>query len=229
MNTTRKLTIVIPCYNEAQSLVTLLNNAIEISKNHHIDFVFVDNGSTDNTRNIFKSKESTGIRYVYLDKNEGYGAGIKAGLRFAETDFVGWTHADLQTPLIDLTVPLNQCNGKKLFIKGKRVGRKKSDKLFSLGMGFMESLLFGTKLREINAQPTIFHRSLMKNWNPPDDFAIDLYTYLLAKRKNWREIRFDVIFNKRLYGTSKWNYGIRARFKFIARTLEYSFKLRSHL
>ena len=122
-----------------------------------------------------------------------------------------------------------QCTGENLFIKGKRVGRKKSDKLFSVGMGYMESLLFGTKLYEINAQPTLFHRSLMKNWNPPDDFAIDLYAYLIAKRKNWREIRFDVKFNERLYGTSKWNYGLRARIKFIVRTVKYSIKLRSHL
>lgn len=229
MNRTFELTIVIPCYNEGQSLGSLLDDATEISRNFPICFVLVDNGSTDNTSDIFKSRESVGIRYVFIDKNKGYGAGIKAGLRIAETEFVGWTHADLQTSLKDLIIPLTQCTGEKLFIKGNRVGRKKSDKAFSLGMGFMESILFRTKLYEINAQPTLFHRSLMKDWNPPDDFAIDLYTYLLAKKKNWREIRFDVKFNERLYGTSKWNYGLTSRIKFIMRTVTYSFKLRSNL
>ncbi len=229
MNRTCELTIVIPCYNEGRSLGSLLDNAIEISRDYPICFVFVDNGSTDNTSVILKSRENVGIRYVYIDKNEGYGAGIKAGLSWAETDFVGWTHSDLQTPLTDLIIALRECAGEELFIKGNRVGRNYLDKFFSAGMGLVESVLFRTKLFEINAQPTVFHRSLMKDWNPPDDFAIDLYAYVLAKRKNWREIRFDVKFNKRLYGTSKWNYGFRARIKFIVRTIMYSIKLRSHL
>jgi glycosyltransferase involved in cell wall biosynthesis len=216
---------VIPCFNEGESLRILLNGAKDIANDFDISFVFVNNGSNDHTASILSQTQHKNIRVLNLSLNQGYGGGIKAGLALAETEYVGWTHADLQTSFADLVYPLDKCKNGEVFIKGKRVGRNLGDKLFSSGMGYFVSILFRKKLFEINAQPTIFHKSLMDTWNPPDDFALDLYTYVLAKRKNWEEIRFDVNFNERLFGTSKWNFGIRSRIKFIVRTVAYSIKL----
>ena len=41
------------------------------------------------------------IRKVLIKENAGYGGGIKAGLKMANGDYIGWAHADLQSPLID--------------------------------------------------------------------------------------------------------------------------------
>jgi polyisoprenyl-phosphate glycosyltransferase len=219
------LTIVIPCYNESKSILTLVGVAAEISKNYPITFILVNNGSTDKTREILESKREMGLKILHLEQNRGYGAGIKAGLKITETEYVGWTHADLQTSLKDLIIPLEMLTNDRVFIKGNRIYRSATARFFSIGMGCFESLLFRMKLFEINAQPTIFHSSLMEGWDPPDDFALDLYSYVLAKKMNYEEIRFYVRFNDRLHGESKWNYSIKSRFKFILRTITYSIKL----
>jgi glycosyltransferase involved in cell wall biosynthesis len=221
-----RLTVVIPCFNEGESLRILLINAERIANDYPICFVFVDNGSNDQTAHILSTSIHRNIKFLHLKVNQGYGAGIKAGLDLAETDYVGWTHADLQTPLMDLVNSLDFCINDNNFIKGKRIGRKLGDKIFSSGMGYFESLIFGKRLFEINAQPTIFHKSLMNGWNPPKDFSLDLYAYILAKKMHWNEVRFDVKYNPRIYGNSKWNIGARSKIKFISRTIVYSLKLR---
>ena len=52
------LSIVIPCYNESQNIIPLFNKIEDLLKeNSDIEFIIVDNGSTDDTRkNIFNSK-----------------------------------------------------------------------------------------------------------------------------------------------------------------------------
>ena len=65
--------------------------------------------------------------------------------------------------------------------------------------------------------------------NPPKDFSFDLYTYYLAKTNNYHLIKFPVLFPKRIHGESHWNTGLKAKFKFIKRTLDFSFKLKKRL
>ena len=85
-------------------------------------------------------------------------------------------------------------------------------------------------LFDINAQPNIFSRELFDNWkNPPYDFALDLFALYEAKKCGYEIYRFPVIFPKRIYGFSSWNTGIKAKIKFIKRTIEYSFELKNKI
>jgi hypothetical protein len=97
-------------------------------------------------------------------------------------------------------------------------------------MGVVMSMLFQKRLREINAQPTVITRSFYDTWtNPPNDFSLDLYALVLAKKERLNIKRFEVDFMKRLQGESKWNFSLLSRFKFVVRTLNYSFKLRKKI
>ena len=80
---------------------------------------------------------------------------------------------------------------------------------------------------DINAQPTIFHKSFFNSWkNPPNDFSLDLFAYFMAKKCDLNIKRFNVRFDRRLYGKSHWNKGFKEKLKFIKRTLSYSFQLK---
>ena len=66
----------------------------------------MNNGSTDNTKsqilNIIKKNNRKNILIKLVDlKNKGYGGGIYEGLKLASGKYIGWSHADLQTPLSD--------------------------------------------------------------------------------------------------------------------------------
>ncbi len=97
-------------------------------------------------------------------------------------------------------------------------------------MSLFETFYLHTKLYDINAQPNIFPRVFFDEWqNPPYDFALDLYALYMARRKNLKVIRFPVLFPERIYGESKWNTGLKAKWKFIKRTMEFSVKLKKEL
>ena len=89
-----KLTLVVPCFNEEKSIPKLI---MSISKlNSNIDFLIVENGSTDDSKIYLKKVENnlnSNIKILYLDKNDGYGNGVYKGLSsITNSDFVGWIH-----------------------------------------------------------------------------------------------------------------------------------------
>jgi len=229
--------IIIPCYNEARNLPALLKKCEQLFLvNKNLEIIIVDNGSTDNTFSILNelTKKFSFITRVNIKKNKGYGSGILAGLRVANGEVLGWTHADLQTDPIDLLDGLNffknAPNPELLFVKGKRYGRPFFDIIFTMAMSFFEILLLRKFMWDINAQPTMFHRNFFLNWqSPPEDFSLDLYAYYLALISGLKIHRFKVHFGKRIYGVSNWNFSFASKYKFIKRTLRYSFELKNKM
>ena len=226
------MSIVIPCFNEegnVEPLVQKVNNVI--SQQGLLEFILVNNGSRDSTGELLDqlAMNSSRLLVIHLSENMGYGGGVKAGLRHASGDYVGWTHADLQTNPSDVLKAfslVSEANAPVVIVKGYRKGRPLVDRFFSWFMGIFESLLFATRLTEINAQPTIFSRDLLKDiWAGPDDFGLDLYVLVKAKERKYRELRFPVSFGTRFSGNSKWNNNAFARLRFVARTVAYSLSL----
>ena len=222
--------IVIPCYNEAESLKTLIDEASRIAVEHGGEFILVDNGSIDSTFCILNECTKPNIRWIRTDRNLGYGGGILFGLKNCKSDIMGWTHADLQTPLADVVKAASAIGIDQGFVKGRRLNRPLFDNSFTVGMSILESILFRTRLVDINAQPTVFRKDFYNSWsNPPLDFSIDLYALINAKRSSIGIGRINVQFHRRKYGNSSWNTGIKSRWKFVRRTISYSLILRKRI
>ena len=228
-----KISLIIPCYNEEKSLEELHSKCKDLAKKIDVEIIFVNNGSTDNSKKILSllSKKNKNFVYLNIDENKGYGGGILEGLNKSKGDYIGWTHADLQTNPSDLIKASELINkNKNIFIKGKRFGRPLFDNIFTIGMSFFTSIILSKRLWDINAQPTIFPKEFFDLWqNPPNDFSLDLYAYYLAKKFNLKIKRIPVFFDKRKFGSSSWNLGISSKFKFIVRTMKFTFKLRKDL
>lgn len=231
-----KLSIIIPCYNEAKNIPLILAKFSQLIKANDIEVILVNNGSFDNTEMVLKKHlpQYPFARTVKVEKNQGYGFGILSGLRVASGIFIGWTHADLQTDPGDVIRAFDLIKIANflptLFAKGLRKKRPLFDVFFTIGMSFFESVYLKKKLWDINAQPTIFHRSFFEQWhNPPHDFSLDLYALYMAHKSKLSIIRFPVLFPKRLHGSSSWNTGLSAKWKFIKRTIKYSYSLKRTL
>lgn len=234
---TMKLSIVVPCYNEAENIPKLIRAYAEVITRNDIEIILINNGSTDNTAALLTEiapQHSPWLHVVTVPVNEGYGFGILEGLRAAQGEFIGWTHGDLQTPPEDVLTALRIIESKgsptDIFVKGNRYGRPLFDLIFTWGMSVFETIYMGTMLYDVNAQPNVFHRSFFQDWtNPPHDFALDLYALYMAKKKGIKIIRYQVPFLKRVHGESKWNTGFGAKWKFIKRTISFSVILKKRL
>ncbi len=232
----KKLSLIIPCFNESKNIPLLLKRCNEIISSDQIEIIIVNNGSTDDTDEVLNSfsDKFPFLKRVTVQNNQGYGHGIIAGLKKASGEIIGWTHADLQTDPADALKGLRifdiSNNPKKLFVKGRRYGRPFIDIFFTIGMSFFETILLRKLMWDINSQPTLFHREFFLSWSsPPDDFSLDLYAYFLAKKTKFKVKRFKVYFGKRAHGTSHWNISFTSKIKFIKRTLSYSFSLRKKM
>lgn len=233
----KKLSLVIPCYNESKNLEPLASRCHEVfGEREDVEVILVDNGSTDDSAKVLAeiSQKYAGIRSVKVEVNQGYGFGILSGLRAADGEYIGWTHADMQTDPHDalraLELLAERDYPEDVYVKGRRYGRPIGDTFFTIGMSFFETIVLRRFLWDINAQPNIFPKSFFDSWeNPPSDFSLDLFAYYTAKKSGLKVIRFPVYFGDRLHGTSHWNVDWKAKVKFIKRTMDFTFKLRREL
>lgn len=229
------ISLIIPCFNEEKNLDVIFSKCSKLKKLIKIEIIIVNNGSSDSSHDVINSKYKNNLnfKYVNIKKNKGYGNGIKQGLKVATGNYIGWTHADLQTDLLDLIKVENiikfSKNKTSLFIKGNRKGRSFQENVFTFGMTIVESLIFMKKMNDIGAQPTIFSSSLLRRINfrhIPDDFSIDLFFYYLAKKSNYSVKRFEVHFPKRINGISSWNVNIFSKIIFILKMIKKSIQIR---
>ncbi len=229
-----KLSIVIPCYNEAKNIPLIFEKFKTVINRDDIELLIVNNGSTDNSSKILNEllPKYSFAKLVEVEVNQGYGYGIASGLNSSKGEFLSYTHADLQTDPADvikaLSIAEKQNMTENIFIKGDRKGRPIFDQFFTIGMSLYETLYLKAKLWDINAQPNLFHRSFYEKIkdNCPKDFSLDLFFLYKAIKENLNIVRFDVVFPPRIHGESSWNTGLISKWKFIKRTLKFSTKLK---
>lgn len=98
-----KISIIVPCYNEEESLPIFYKEIDKISKEMKVvdfEFLFINDGSRDKTLNILRemAKKDKRVRYISFSRNFGKEAGMCAGLENANGDYVAIMDADMQDP-----------------------------------------------------------------------------------------------------------------------------------
>jgi glycosyltransferase involved in cell wall biosynthesis len=92
-----KLTIVMPVYNEEDSLPIILNDWLELCKSARCQLVVVNDGSSDRSVDILKNlQKAHGFSILNHKVNKGYGGAIKTGIKAVETEYLVTIDADGQ-------------------------------------------------------------------------------------------------------------------------------------
>lgn len=100
----RTLTVLVPCYNEQETLPILferMSNLVDSKpKGLVLSLLFVDDGSKDDTRTLIRQYASTHsyVRYIFLSRNFGKEKAMLAGIHHTDTDGLVIMDADLQDP-----------------------------------------------------------------------------------------------------------------------------------
>ena len=98
----KKISIVVPCYNEEKAIPYFYAEINKVTKkmDYDFEFIFVNDGSKDNTFDVIKkhSKKDKRIKYINFSRNFGKEAAMYAGLELSSGDYVTIMDADLQDP-----------------------------------------------------------------------------------------------------------------------------------
>ncbi|NDW08342.1 glycosyltransferase [Dysgonomonas sp. 520] len=124
-----EFTIIVPIYNEEDNMDRLEKELSAYLKESSAKtcILFVDDGSKDKSRELIVDvcRRNEGFYYIAFTKNNGLSAAIKAGIDTAESEFVGYIDADLQTTPEDFELLLPYRYEYQL-VMGIRTGRKDS-------------------------------------------------------------------------------------------------------
>lgn len=115
------LSIIIPCYNERENIIKILDKIDQV-KGFNKEIIVVDDCSTDGTRDILEEKVKNRVsKLIYHEQNGGKGAALKTGFSHATGDIVIIQDADLEyDPMEYADVILPIAEGKAKVVYGSR-------------------------------------------------------------------------------------------------------------
>ena len=97
------ISIIVPCYNEMEAIPHFYREIIKVSKklkNYEFEYIFVNDGSKDNTKEVLKRlhNKDKKVKYIDFSRNFGKEAAMLAGLEYSKGNLVAIMDADLQDP-----------------------------------------------------------------------------------------------------------------------------------
>jgi glycosyltransferase involved in cell wall biosynthesis len=228
----KNITIILPCYNEEESIPFLLEQIKLFNSN--IKFILLDNGSSDNTQTLLKKITiPKNVTLLLKQKNNGYGAGLKFGYQYVKSEYVGWMHTDLQQQIKSLEKASNLLNTgitndkKFIAVKGLRTKRSIMDLFFTISLSFFTSCLFLRPCWDIAGQPNIYRKKDIKFIKEaPDDHRFEFYIFLKFLIMGGNYQRFEAPFLERKFGKSSWDDGLKSKLKHSWVIFKYIIKLR---
>ena len=99
----KKISIVVPCYNEEEAIPLFyeeINKTSKEIKDYDFEFIFVNDGSKDNSASIMKelAKKDKRVKFIDFSRNFGKEAAMYAGLELSSGDYITTMDVDLQDP-----------------------------------------------------------------------------------------------------------------------------------
>lgn len=206
------LSLVVPCYNEAdviRNTATRLIREFE-EKNINLDLILVDNGSMDETGSIIDKMIAEGMPIVKAEVkvNEGYGNGILNGLKHSKGKFVGFVCADGQVEAHDVVKVYEIAANAKSPTLAKVRRRFRMDglvrKIVSINFNLLITFLFGgLGSIDINGNPKIFPSDYLESMKlHSKDWFLDAEVMIKAKKLGLNVFELNVMAQMREGGKS---------------------------
>ena len=208
----KKITILIPAYNEEEALPLLYDRVKRIMdevSNYEFELLFVNDGSTDNTLNIIKELKENDNRISYVDfaRNFGKEIGIIAGLDYSKGDAVIIMDADLQDPpeLIPQMIELWEQGYDDVYARRKtRAGESFLKKFTSKLYYRVLQSLTRVKIQKDTGDFRLLDRrcvNALKKLRETGRCSKSLFSWIGYNKK-------EILYNRdpRIAGKTKWNY-----------------------
>ena len=208
-----KLSLVVPCYNEAENVIPFQEAVIQAFDGCGYDYeiVFVDDGSTDATLHNLKkvfAAQACPVKVVSFSRNFGKEAGLYAGLRYASGEYISLIDADLQQrPELVRQMAEILDNKPEYDVVAAYQDRRGEGKILSFFKRSFYKII--NALSKVSLQPDAsdfrtFRRSVR-------DSILDLAEYHRFSKGIFAWVGYSTCFipytaQPRAHGTTKWNF-----------------------
>jgi glycosyltransferase involved in cell wall biosynthesis len=211
----KKISIVIPLYNEEESIRPLSFEIRKVLKSIACDFevLFVDDGSTDKSLKNIKEITRTDpkFKYVSFRKNYGKSAALQIGFKNITGDAVITMDADLQDDPNEIPGLIQKLEEGYDLVSGWK--KKRYDpfikRISSKFFNFVTGVMSGIKIHDFNCGLKAYRREVLKNINVYGE--LHRYMPVLADWQGFKISEIIVKHHPRRFGKTK--YGISRFFK----------------
>ncbi|MEK7269323.1 MAG: glycosyltransferase family 2 protein [Planctomycetota bacterium] len=217
-----RLSVLIPCYNEAATIEAIVRKVVSAPFPGK-EIIVVDDGSTDGTRDILRTKiEPMGVRVILQEKNRGKGAALREAFRAATGDVWIVQDADLEYDPADyerIVRPILE--GKADVVYGSRFVGSESHRIFffwhSLGnrfLTFLSNLFSNMNLTDMETGYKVFRREIGRRIEIEENrFGFEPEITAKVAKLGCRIYEVGISYAGRTYAEGKkigWRDGLRA-------------------
>ncbi len=206
-----KISVVIPVYNEEESVTKLHEELLAVlsSLNQNFEIIFIDDGSTDDT--LVELKKLKPIRILSFSKNFGKSQALQAGFRVASGDFIFTMDGDLQDDPNEIHNLIKKMEEGKFDLvcgwKRNRLDSLPKRMVSKIANGFTR-FFTGTTVHDMNCGFKLYRKEVAKGL----DLYADMHRYIpaLVAASGFQIAEVPVNHRERRFGVSK--YGNFRRF-----------------
>jgi len=224
-----KLSVIIPIYNEVESIREIINRVRETKLAWEI--VLVDDGSIDGTRDLLEEMNGKdNVRVVLHEKNQGKGAAVRTGFDAAQGEVLLIQDADLEYDPRDYPILLKPLEeGIADVVYGSRfLGGPRRVVMFwhmvaNYLLTFMTNILYNTILSDMETGYKVFRRKVIEGM-PLHAKRFDFEPEFTAKvlKRKYRIYEVPISFNPRDYSEGK-KIKLKDAFEAVWTLLKYRF------
>ncbi|HEY0519586.1 MAG TPA: glycosyltransferase family 2 protein [Ilumatobacteraceae bacterium] len=202
--------MVVPCYNEQRTILTLLKQVADSPWVREI--IVVDDGSTDDTRQILADIDDSTVRVVLHEQNRGKGAALRTGFAHATSDFVIVQDADLEydpNEFGDLLPPMLDDKADVVFGSRFLSGRPHRVLYFWHAMGnrlltLASNMFTGLNLTDMETCYKMFRREVIESIMIEEDrFGFEPEITAKVAKGGWRIYEVGISYSGRTYADGK--------------------------
>jgi glycosyltransferase involved in cell wall biosynthesis len=204
------LSVVVPCYNEQGTILTLLKHVADSPWVREI--IVVDDGSTDDTRQILSALDDPTVQVVFHERNLGKGAALRTGFAKATSEFVIVQDADLEydpEEFGDLLPPILDNKADVVYGSRFQSGRPHRVLFFWHSMAnrmltLASNMFTGLNLSDMETCYKLFRREVIQSITIEEDrFGFEPEITAKIAKGGWRIYEVGISYSGRTYAEGK--------------------------
>lgn len=209
MDVNNQLTVIVPAFNEARSLLLLLPELVALCDAQNWNIIVVNDGSNDDTRKILGLYDDRArFGAIHHKLNRGYGAALKSGIQACDTTYAVTIDADGQHSLADIEKLLSMLLARDAdMVVGSRQNTKTGSYYRGVGKFIIRALakiLMTVPIHDLNSGMKLYRTDLAKKYIylAPDSMSYsDIITLVFINNRHL-VLEIPITVEKRKHGKS---------------------------